>query len=166
MPPLDFPCSPPESRFFLCPLIIPRNQARAHIDIKGGLSTCPFSSSRESALFSWEFLFYLFFYKLIYVYMCACACVFLFAHSFPCQTNKKIKISGRVRKWDSVEFRCLSPLRVSAQARAAHIDRQMHITDRQRTAEVKPSLPPSLSSCVCLGVEVSGDKQKTKGQGT
>ncbi len=78
--------------------------------------------------------------------------------------KKKIKISGRIRKWDSAEFRCLSPLRVSAQARAAqhssvaHIDRHMHITDSQRTAEVKPSLP----SCVCLGVEVSGDEQKTK----
>ncbi len=25
-----------------------------------------------------------------------CACVFLFAHSFPCQTNKKIKYQGPV----------------------------------------------------------------------
>ncbi len=62
------------------------SQARAHIHIKGGLSTCPFSSSRESALFSGEFFFF-FFSKLIYVYMCAF--VFLFAHIFPCQTNKK-----------------------------------------------------------------------------
>ncbi len=42
----------------------------------------------------------------------------------------------------------------------AHIDRHMHTTDTQRTAEVKPSLP--LSRCVCLGVEVSGGKPKTK----
>ncbi len=61
--------------FFVYPI-----QARAHIDIKGSLSTCPFSSLRESAFFK---------NKLIYVYMCAC--VFLFPHSFPCQQIKKSK---------------------------------------------------------------------------
>lgn len=50
-------------------------------------------------------------------------------------------------------------LRVSLQhSSVAHIDRRRHITDRQRAAEVKPSLP---FHCVCLGVEVNGDKQKT-----
>ena len=86
-------------------------------------------------------------------------CVFLFAHSFLVQTNKETKylVTGR-EMLSSVEFRCLSPLRVSVQhSSVAHIDR--HITDRQRAAEVNP---PSLSSCVCLGVEVSGDEQQTK----
>ncbi len=115
-------------------------QARAHIDIKGGLSTCPFSSSRESALFSGEF----FFYKLIYVYMCSC--VFLIVRSFPCQTNKKMKISGRVRKWDSVEFWCFSPLCVSAQARAAQqcsTHWSAHAHHRQTENRRSEALPPS-----------------------
>ncbi len=45
-------------------------QARAHIDIRGGLSTCPFSSFRKSALFSGDF-----FFLWIYVYVCVCVCV-------------------------------------------------------------------------------------------
>ncbi len=87
-----------------------------------------------------------------------CACVFLFAHSFPCQTNKNIKISGRVRKWDCRVPMPFSPPRLGAGARStARIDLHMHTTDTQKWS------PPSLSSCVCLCVEVSGDdKQKTK----
>ncbi len=115
-------------------------QACAHIDIKGGLSTCPFSSSRESALFFWGVFFFY-----INVYMCAC--VFLFAHSFPCQTNTKIKISDRVRKWDSVEFRCLSSLRISAQVRAAQqcsTHWSVHAHHRQAENRRNEALPPSL----------------------
>ncbi len=65
---------------------------------------------------------YIYIYKLIYVYMFACFC---FAHSFLCQTNKKIKISGQVGKcWNSFEFRCLSPLRIPAQARTVQTGKE------------------------------------------
>ncbi len=105
----------------------------AAIDIKGGLRTCPFSPSRESARFSGEC-----FFQWIYVYMCAC--VFLFAHRFPCQTNKKIKISGQVGSGNVETF-----------STEKHIVRHMHITDRQRATEVKPSLPFQLCLSWCGG---------------
>ncbi len=86
-----------------------------------------------------------------------CMCVFLFAHRFPGQTNKKIKMSGQVGKcWEKVEFRCLSPLRVFTQAHSSVAHTDQHITSQTGRE------PPYLSSCVCLGVEVSGDEQKNK----
>ncbi len=47
-------------------------------------------------------------------------------------------------------------LRISPQhSSVAHIDQNITITITDRE-------PHSLSSCVCLGVEVSGEEQKTK----
>lgn len=67
-------------------LIIGTQQARAHKHIKGGLSTCSFSSQRESALFSREcflsFFFYFFFYINEYVYVCVCFCLCTAFHTF------------------------------------------------------------------------------------
>ncbi len=90
-----------------------------------------------------------------------CACVFLFVHSFPCQTNKKNQNirSGQEMRLCRVPMPCFLPSasrrRHAQHISVAHIDRHMHTTDTQKWS------PPSLSSCVCLGVEVSGDKQKT-----
>ncbi len=123
-------------------------QARAHIDIKGGLSTCPFSSLRESALFFVCFIYFFIFYFFIneYMYICVRVC-FCLRTAFPV---KQIKISGRVRKWDSeVEFRifrCLSPLCVSPQARAAQqcsTHWSAHAHHRQAENRRSEALPPS-----------------------
>ncbi len=92
--------------------------------------------------------------------MCACVC-FCLRTDFPVKQIQKSKYqvgSGN----ETIEFRSFLPSacrrRRAQHSSVAHIDPHMHITDTQRTAEAKPSLP----SCVCLGVEVSGDKQKTK----
>jgi len=92
--------------------------------------------------------------------MCACVC-FCLRTDFPVKQIQKSKYqvgSGN----ETIEFRSFLPStcrrRRAQHSSVAHIDPHMHITDTQRTAEAKPSLP----SCVCLGVEVSGDNQKTK----
>ncbi len=77
-------------------------------------------------------------------------CMFLFAHSFPCQTNKKklnIRSGQEMRLSSSDAFLPSTSRRRRRRAQhssVAHIYPHMHVTDRQRTAEVKPSLPLQL----------------------
>ncbi len=109
-----------------------------HIDIKGGLRTFPFSSSRESALFSGEFFF--FFFLWIYVYVCVC--VFLFAHSFPCQTNKKNQNirSGREMRLCRVPMPFSPPRFHATQQCSAHWSAHAH--HRQAESCRSEDLPP------------------------
>ncbi len=114
-------------------------QARAHIDIKGGLSTCPFFP-RVKCPFFWGVFILLYFFMNICVRVCFCLCT-----AFPVKQIKKSKYqvgSGN----ETVEFRCLSPLRVSAQARAAQqcsTHRSAHAHHRHAENRRSEALPPS-----------------------
>ncbi len=66
------------------------------------------------------FLGSFFFYEYMYIWVRVCFCL---CTAFPVKQIKKIKISGRVKKWDSVEFRCLafSPPRLGAGTRSTSV---------------------------------------------
>ncbi len=108
---------------------------------KRGLEHLPFFFLERKCPF---FLgsFFIFFLN---VYMCAC--VFLFAHSFPCQTNTKNKIISSGQEMRQEKFRCLSSLRISAQVRAAQqcsTHWSVHAHHRQAENRRSEALPPSL----------------------
>ncbi len=73
--------------------------------------------------------------------MCVCVCVFLFAHSFPCQTNKKSKYQVGSGNVETVDFRRLSPLLVSAQVAGAQHSSVAHIDRTSATSEALPPFP-------------------------
>ncbi len=114
---------------------------------KRGLEHLPFIFLERKWPFFWGVLF-------IFINEYMCACVFLFAHCFPCQTNtRNLNImSGQEMRLCRVPMPFSSPrLGAGARTRAAQhcsTHRSVHTPHRRE------ALPPSLSSCVCLGVEV------------
>ncbi len=108
-----------------------------HTGIKGGLNTCPFF---------WGVFFNEYMY--ICVRVCFCLCT-----AFPVKQIKKSKYQvGSGNETLSSSDALLSPLRVPAQARAAHqCSTHWSAHAHHRHAEVKPSLPLQLCLSWCGG---------------
>ncbi len=95
-------------------------------------------------LFSGEYYYFYFFMNICaYVYVCVSVCAQL---SLPNKyKNLNIRSGQEMRLSSSDAFLPSASRRRRAQhSSVAHIDPLMHLTDRQRTAEVKPSLPLQL----------------------
>ncbi len=88
----------------------------------------------------------------MYIFARVCFCLLT---AFPVKQIKQSKyqvVSGNETLSSSDDFLSSASRRRRAQHRSvAHIDRHVHITDTQRTAEVKPFLLLQLCSSWCGG---------------